>query len=125
MRFEIIFIEVKLAIIQYDVVLLGTVCEILIWLLNKFMVSNDPTDVEVAKDCSVAELKRAVEEVFTISPQEGHGMISWYVISGSAYESWRFSHLKLSDTVVHFDLCLQVPCLGSFLLVFSRPEISQ
>lgn len=82
------------------------------------MVSNDSTDVEVAKDCSVAELKRAVEQVFTISPLEGHGMISWSV-------HMKFSLLKLSGTLFHFDLCLQVPRLGSFLLVLSRPDISQ
>uniref|UniRef100_A0A1J3EP87 U11/U12 small nuclear ribonucleoprotein 25 kDa protein n=1 Tax=Noccaea caerulescens TaxID=107243 RepID=A0A1J3EP87_NOCCA len=39
-------------------------------------------DVEIAKDCSVAELKGAVEEVFTISPQEGHGRISWSHVWG-------------------------------------------
>ncbi|CAA7025809.1 unnamed protein product [Microthlaspi erraticum] len=39
-------------------------------------------DVEIAKDCSVGELKGAVEEVFTISPQEGHGRISWSHVWG-------------------------------------------
>ncbi|EOA35649.1 hypothetical protein CARUB_v10020871mg [Capsella rubella] len=39
-------------------------------------------DVEVAKDCSVAELKRAVEQVFNISPLEGHGRISWSHVWG-------------------------------------------
>ncbi|CAN8233380.1 unnamed protein product [Cochlearia groenlandica] len=39
-------------------------------------------DVEIGKDYSVAELKRAVEKVFIISPQEGHGRISWSHVWG-------------------------------------------
>jgi len=77
------------------------------------MVSNESIDVEVAKDCSVAELKRAVEQVFTISPLEGHGMISWYIII--SYEnSHSLSFLVQSFTLIfayrshvwgHFCLC--------------------
>ncbi|XP_010538006.1 PREDICTED: uncharacterized protein LOC104812515 [Tarenaya hassleriana] len=39
-------------------------------------------DVHIAKDCTVEELKRAVEEVFTMSPRQGQDMISWSHVWG-------------------------------------------
>ena len=36
-------------------------------------------DIEVRKTATVAELKQAVEAVFSYMPQKGPGKISWYV----------------------------------------------
>lgn len=36
-------------------------------------------DVEVIKSATIAELKLAVEDVFSHMPKEGPGKISWYV----------------------------------------------
>lgn len=39
-------------------------------------------DVQVARTASVAELKQAVESVFSLSPKEGQGKISWSHVWG-------------------------------------------
>ncbi|KAL1199356.1 U11/U12 small nuclear ribonucleoprotein 25 kDa protein [Cardamine amara subsp. amara] len=57
-------------------------------------------DVEIAKDCSVAELKRAVEEVFTISPQEGLGRISWSHVWGHFCLCYRDQRLVNDKTSI-------------------------
>ncbi|CAL9241397.1 unnamed protein product [Arabidopsis halleri] len=59
-------------------------------------------DVEVAKDCSVAELKRAVEQVFTISPLEGHGMISWSHVWGHFCLCYRDQRLVNDKTSIRY-----------------------
>ncbi|XP_010430017.1 PREDICTED: uncharacterized protein LOC104714377 isoform X2 [Camelina sativa] len=59
-------------------------------------------DVEVAKDCSVAELKRAVEQVFTISPLEGHGRISWSHVWGHFCLCYRDQRLLNDKTSIRY-----------------------
>ncbi|KAK3219334.1 hypothetical protein Dsin_013304 [Dipteronia sinensis] len=39
-------------------------------------------DVYVSRNATVEELKQAIEEVFTLSPSEGQGMISWTHVWG-------------------------------------------
>ncbi|KAK9281673.1 hypothetical protein L1049_004577 [Liquidambar formosana] len=50
-------------------------------------------DVNVARNATVAELKQAIEEVFSFSPKEGQGKISWSHVWG--HFCLCFEHQKL------------------------------
>ncbi|OVA13721.1 hypothetical protein BVC80_1765g21 [Macleaya cordata] len=50
--------------------------------LSVLKLDGSSFDVQIKRNATVAELKQAVEDVFTLSSKEGHGLISWSHVWG-------------------------------------------
>ncbi|KAF7136077.1 hypothetical protein RHSIM_Rhsim08G0212500 [Rhododendron simsii] len=67
--------------------------------LSVLKLNGSSFDVNVARNASIAELKQAVEEVFSFSPKNGEGNISWSHVWG--YFCLCYEGKKLINDKVH------------------------
>ncbi|XP_002517655.2 uncharacterized protein LOC8282356 isoform X1 [Ricinus communis] len=66
--------------------------------LTVLKLDGSSFDVNIGRNATVAELKQAVEEIFSSSPEEGHDKISWSLVWGHfclSYENQKLINDKV------------------------------